>query len=478
MTRVNKILAILTTSVLLFVSLFSFAGVYAEEPENSTLNENITEQLSTGGEAAVASQTQGVVSGAVYRIKQRMGTKYLTVNPNSGGNYDANMNNVSVAEATGGLEQQFRIVYNSTDDIYYIKPMVSSNGNNRVVDVNSTNLSQITDGANIHIFNPGDENSSQWQIVYSAVVDSYHFKINCKPEYSMEMQNNNNVELGLHHGGLNQSWALERADFPTSISLDKSHLMIPFGDVYTLNATLSPSYSNSSITWLTDNPNVATVNQSGMVTMQGIGTATITARISDSIYATCFVSSLVHPIVDDHIKIYSGSLVYNCNSTLSQNSERNANQDFKVTYYPSTGYYRIYSPSLQSYVGLDWRIENAPNFKYYFIDVETGKYLSVSSDNTKEMSETPYSWSIGPCYTEGITRNSYGLPLPSDEVVIGDYWDYAMGEEPILIRYNPQYYEITQLAIDAWNDLETGVVLGFATDETANGAFIFTTSYE
>ena len=154
MKQSKRIISFLTISVLLFVSLFSFANVYAEAPENSTLNENITEQLPTGDEAAVAAQQSGVVSGAVYRIKQRMGTKYLTVNPNGSGNYDANMNNVSVAEATGGLEQQFRIVYDSTDDIYYIKPMVSSNGNNRVVDVNSTNLSHITDGANIHIYAP------------------------------------------------------------------------------------------------------------------------------------------------------------------------------------------------------------------------------------------------------------------------------------------------------------------------------------
>ena len=291
----------------------------------------------------------------------------------------------------------------------------------------------------------------------------------------MEVQNNNNVELGLHHGGLNQSWALERMDIATSISLDKSHAMISFGDVYQLTATLYPSYSNSSITWSTDNPNVATVNQSGLVTMQSVGTATITARVNNNVCATCFVSSLQHPLVDDHIKIYSGSLVYNCNGTLSQNSERNASQDFRVTYYPLTGYYRIYSPSLQSYVGLDWRIENAPNNKYYFIQASAGKYLSISSNNTVEISETPYAWSVGPCYIEGITRNEWGIALNEDDdlFVAGDYWDYAMVEEPILIAYDPEYYEEIQLAIDAWNDLGTGVVLGFATDETANGTFVF-----
>ncbi len=270
MKQSKRIISFLTTSVLLFVSLFSFAGVYAEAPEHSTLNENITEQLSTGGEAAVASQTQGVVSGAVYRIKQRMGTKYLTVNPNSGGNYDANMNNVSVAEATGGLEQLFRIVYNSTDDIYYIKPMVSNNGNNRVVDVNSTNLSQITDGANIHIFNPGDENSSQWQIVYSAVVDSYHFKINCKPEYSMEMQNNNNVELGLHHGGLNQSWALERV----TVNLNATNIELEKGNTFQLTATLDMPGTHT-FTYGVIFGNGVSVSNTGLITATDYGSATI-----------------------------------------------------------------------------------------------------------------------------------------------------------------------------------------------------------
>lgn len=71
---------------------------------------------------------------------------------------------------------------------------------------------------------------------------------------------------------------------PTELTLEK-------GATHKLTAVVTPS-SNKAIQWTTDNPEVATVNTSGIVEAVGLGTATITATIdaSDVTPATCVVN--------------------------------------------------------------------------------------------------------------------------------------------------------------------------------------------
>lgn len=65
----------------------------------------------------------------------------------------------------------------------------------------------------------------------------------------------------------------------SSIALDKSSLLfIRLNETQNLTATLTPaSPSNSQILWISDNPSVATVSQSGVVTSHKLGEATIKA---------------------------------------------------------------------------------------------------------------------------------------------------------------------------------------------------------
>jgi uncharacterized repeat protein (TIGR02543 family) len=69
----------------------------------------------------------------------------------------------------------------------------------------------------------------------------------------------------------------------TGISLDNSNITLAgLNSSATLIATITPSkVSNGGITWTSDNSNVATVDQYGVVTSKGIGSATITATTAD-----------------------------------------------------------------------------------------------------------------------------------------------------------------------------------------------------
>ncbi len=75
------------------------------------------------------------------------------------------------------------------------------------------------------------------------------------------------------------------------ISLDRTILTLQEGSSYTLTAVITPAdATNKSITWTSDNENVATVSN-GRVVAKSSGTATITATTSDGMHtATCKVT--------------------------------------------------------------------------------------------------------------------------------------------------------------------------------------------
>jgi len=75
---------------------------------------------------------------------------------------------------------------------------------------------------------------------------------------------------------------------PTELTLDKSSLTLIEGNDATLNATTTPE--GRTVTWVSDNTGVATVNSSGQVTAVAIGTAKITASITGGGTATCNVT--------------------------------------------------------------------------------------------------------------------------------------------------------------------------------------------
>ena len=77
---------------------------------------------------------------------------------------------------------------------------------------------------------------------------------------------------------------------PTSISVSPTSLSLTVGGVYTLRKTISPSNATTTVTWLSSNKNVATVDKNGKVTAKAAGTATITVRTSNGKSANCKVT--------------------------------------------------------------------------------------------------------------------------------------------------------------------------------------------
>ena len=77
----------------------------------------------------------------------------------------------------------------------------------------------------------------------------------------------------------------------TGVSLDKSEISLEVGETQTLTATVAPAdATNKSVTWTSNNENVAKVSNAGVVTAVGVGNATITVTTTDgNKTATCDV---------------------------------------------------------------------------------------------------------------------------------------------------------------------------------------------
>ena len=77
----------------------------------------------------------------------------------------------------------------------------------------------------------------------------------------------------------------------TSVSLDESEISLKIGKTQSLTATVTPANAtNKSVTWTSNNTNVATVSNAGLVTAVGTGNATITVTTEDgNKTATCAV---------------------------------------------------------------------------------------------------------------------------------------------------------------------------------------------
>jgi len=95
-----------------------------------------------------------------------------------------------------------------------------------------------------------------------------------------------NVPFTVVNGGV----VVEGSDVAvTGITLDKTSLSLTVGETSTLTATVVPAdAANQAVTFASSNPEVAEVNENGVVTALKAGTATITATYEGSTY-TCVV---------------------------------------------------------------------------------------------------------------------------------------------------------------------------------------------
>ncbi len=120
----------------------------------------------------------------------------------------------------------------------------------------------------------------------------------------------------------------------TGVSLDQTQIDLEFNGSVTLTATVEPDDASiKDVTWSSSDEDVASVDQSGVVTWQGDGTATITVTTEDGGFtATCTIQAAVG-IEDLAIKALENARLYPNPTRNNLNIELNAENAFDATLY-------------------------------------------------------------------------------------------------------------------------------------------------
>ena len=123
----------------------------------------------------------------------------------------------------------------------------------------------------------------------------------------------------------------------TGVSLNKETTTLTVGGTETLTATVRPDdATDKSVTWLSDNTNVATVDTNGLVTAVGVGTANITVTSNSDSTKNASCSVTVNPAT------YNVLLTGGSNATISGGSTSQSELSGAmetVTYTANSGYH-------------------------------------------------------------------------------------------------------------------------------------------
>ncbi|MBR3961178.1 MAG: RICIN domain-containing protein [Clostridia bacterium] len=140
-----------------------------------------TEKVINLGEAVepLGAPSTTILSGAIYNIVSAKSGKYLNVHYGN----DSNGTNVYQWTADGSDEQQFRVVYDSATASYKIYAMCSSNGTNRVLDI-ERNGAAVSAGQNVEIWTPVDPTAQNWTITN---MGNGYFKISPKANTALAL---------------------------------------------------------------------------------------------------------------------------------------------------------------------------------------------------------------------------------------------------------------------------------------------------
>ena len=96
------------------------------------------------------------------------------------------------------------------------------------------------------------------------------------------LDNETNAEISFTMPGNDVTLTTAYTTLVSAVSLNKTELALTVGDTQTLTATITPDDANNkNVSWSSDKPSVATVDENGTVTAVAVGTANITVKTVD-----------------------------------------------------------------------------------------------------------------------------------------------------------------------------------------------------
>ena len=287
----------------------------------------------------------------------------------------------------------------------------------------------------------------------------------------------------------------------SAVSLDKTELALTAGDMQTLTATIIPDDANNkNVSWSSDKPSVATVNENGNVTAVAAGTANITVKTVDGEKtAVCAVTVTAKSngggSTGGSSPSYSVTTPGKTENGTVTVSPKNASKGSTVTITvkPDSGY-QLDGLTVTDKNGNELKLTDKGNGKYTF--TMPASKVEINAAFAKEVETSPFSdvstsayyyeavkWAQEKGITGGIGNGLFGPDQPCTRAQIVTFlWRAAGSPEPKTMSSfsdvsADSYYEMAVL----WA-VENGITKGtgdttFSPDATCSRAQIVTLLY-
>ena len=289
------------------------------------------------------------------------------------------------------------------------------------------------------------------------------------------------------------------ATLVNEVSLDKTELALTVGDTQTLTATITPDDANNkNVSWSSDKPSVATVDENGTVTAVAAGTANITVKTVDG-EKTAVCAVTVTAKSSGGGSTGGGSFSYSVttpgkteNGTVTV-SPRSAEKgdSVTITVKPDSGY-RLDDLTVTDKNGKELELTDKGNGKYTFtmpaskVEIKAAFVKEVETSPFSDVSTSAYyyeavKWAQEKGITGGIGNGLFGPNQPCTRGQIVTFLWRAAGSPapksasmPFTDVPKGSYYEMAVL----WA-VENGITKGtsdttFSPDATCSRAQIVT----
>ena len=161
----------------------------------------------------------------------------------------------------------------------------------------------------------------------------------------------------------------------TSVTLDRTSANVVISDEFTLRATISPSNAtNKSVTWSSENPSIAAVDQNGKVVAVSTGSTDIVVTTDDGgLTARCAVTVAKQRLsINDFIVLFPDSTVYDGNEkeVTVTGGPSDYNGVVSIEYFDDSG------------VALTGAPKTVGSYRFVLVAAEDQKYVGLRSGSS------------------------------------------------------------------------------------------------
>jgi len=257
------------------------------------------------------------------------------------------------------------------------------------------------------------------------------------------------VDIGIDEYGSSSSIAV------TGVSVSPASASISVSGTQQLTKTISPgNATNQNVNWSSNNPSVATVNASGLVTGIAVGTATITATTQDGSFTASSTITVTAGGGSVNITI-DGSLSDWSNVSAIATATGQSSQSLKVYDDGTYLYFGIsgsgFGPNYQIYVDSD---NNTSTGYQHASFTSSGAEYHIENGNLRSYTGAGTNWSWSDITTVTASKNATVA-----EVRVSKSSFPSLGST-IRVAYadiNSSWTVVSKLGFATYNQLNTGV---------------------